>query len=414
MRILLILIAMMVMQAVHCQRKLPFELQGFINSRHALRTQETVAATNDFVLSEHRVQLHLFDFNKYFEYSLKSDFLYDHVLDKVRVDLREAHVDIATPHWLGLKVGRQILTWGKGDMLFINDLFPKEWQSFFIGREIEYLKAPSDAAKISFFVHPLELNIVYTPQFDSDIFPTGERLEFFDPFVQDFRYNENTLGVLERNRWFRDDELSWRLRFNIASVDIAFYGYYGYWKSPMGLDISSFQYTFPSLTSHGASVEANILGGVFAAEMGWYRSNDDLDGDDFTVENSSLRFLMGQRFDLPKSWTLAFQYYAEHMLQYDAFVSSLPPDAIVFKSVRNMLTARLEKKFLKDKLAIQLFNYYGIAERDNYLRYQASYTVNDHWKIDIGGNIFSGNTPYGFWSRFDNSSNIYLGIKVQY
>jgi hypothetical protein len=37
------------------------------------------------------------------------------------------------------------------DLIFINDLFPKDWESFFIGRDTEYLKAPSDAAKISLF-----------------------------------------------------------------------------------------------------------------------------------------------------------------------------------------------------------------------------------------------------------------------
>ena len=44
-----------------------------------------------------------------------------------------------------------MLTWGTGDLLFINDLFPKNWKSLAIGRDDEYLKDPSGAVKASFF-----------------------------------------------------------------------------------------------------------------------------------------------------------------------------------------------------------------------------------------------------------------------
>ena len=50
-----------------------------------------------------------------------------------------------------------------GDLLFINDLFPKDWVSFFVGRDDEYLKAPSDSLKASFFNELFNLDFVYTP-----------------------------------------------------------------------------------------------------------------------------------------------------------------------------------------------------------------------------------------------------------
>ena len=48
---------------------------------------------------------------------------------------------------LDVKLGRQVLTWGTGDLLFLNDLFPKDWVSFFAGRDDEYLKAPSNTLR---------------------------------------------------------------------------------------------------------------------------------------------------------------------------------------------------------------------------------------------------------------------------
>ncbi|MFW6031595.1 MAG: hypothetical protein ACOC9T_03300, partial [Myxococcota bacterium] len=32
---------------------------------------------------------------------------------------------------------------GTGDLVFLNDLFPKDWRSFLLGRDLDYLKAPS-------------------------------------------------------------------------------------------------------------------------------------------------------------------------------------------------------------------------------------------------------------------------------
>ena len=33
-----------------------------------------------------------------------------------------------------VKIGQQVLTWGTGDYVFLNDLFPKDYPSFFAGR----------------------------------------------------------------------------------------------------------------------------------------------------------------------------------------------------------------------------------------------------------------------------------------
>ena len=65
------------------------------------------------------------------------------------IDPREAWLSTQPLDFLDLKAGRQVVTWGTGDLLFINDLFPKDWQSFILGRDEEYLKAPSDTVKVA-------------------------------------------------------------------------------------------------------------------------------------------------------------------------------------------------------------------------------------------------------------------------
>ena len=67
--------------------------------------------------------------------------------DEIVGDLRQLRFTFRPGGSVDLRVGRQILTWGTGDLLFINDLFPKDWVSFFSGREEQYLKNPVDAAR---------------------------------------------------------------------------------------------------------------------------------------------------------------------------------------------------------------------------------------------------------------------------
>ena len=64
------------------------------------------------------------------------DLLYDPVLDRHSVrleegdgflDLREANFILTPASLMDVKAGRQILTWGTGNLIFINDLFPKDW-----------------------------------------------------------------------------------------------------------------------------------------------------------------------------------------------------------------------------------------------------------------------------------------------
>jgi hypothetical protein len=98
-------------------------------------------------------------------------------------DLRELYFDLSPVQVLDIRAGRQILTWGAGDLIFINDLFPKDFVSFFIGRNLEYLKVGSDAAKFSLYPGPFSLDLVAVPHFTPSEIPKGERLSFFNPFA---------------------------------------------------------------------------------------------------------------------------------------------------------------------------------------------------------------------------------------
>src|SRR4030043_2032577 len=171
---------------------------------------------------------------------------------------------------MDLKVGRQILTWGTGDYIFINDLFPKDYKSFFIGRDDEYLKAPSDALKSSLYTKILNFDLVYTPRFNTDRFINGKQLSYFNPQLGRLAGDDAVIYPRKRDEWFEDSEIAFRLYRDIESYGLALYGYNGFWKSPVGFDPQAGKATFPRLSVYGLSARGKVWKGIGNIEMGSY------------------------------------------------------------------------------------------------------------------------------------------------
>jgi hypothetical protein len=314
---------------------------------------------------------------------------------------------------MDVKVGRQVLTWGTGDLLFINDMFPKDWQSFFIGRDVEYLKAPSDAAKVSLFSDFANIDIVYTPQFDPDDFISGERISYWNSNMSS-RAGRNAIQHTDKpDRWFRDDEIAVRVYRNINNYELAFYGYHGYWKSPGGQNTSGTQAIFPDLDVYGASLRGAVGEGIGNLEFGYYQSKDDEDGTNGRINNSQIRFLAGYKQEIGRDFTAGVQYYLEHMMDYDEHQASSP---VGLESDRNrhVTTLRLTKLLMNQNLTLSLFTYYSPSDKDVYMRPKVNYKATDNLMLEAGANIFFGDYPDTFFGQFKNNTNIYTAIRYSF
>ena len=155
---------------------------GFLEARGGVRLQED-PYEKGISIGEMRLQTDLSRDFEWVELNIKFDLLGDTVLDEVDLDLRDFNLSFSPLDIMDVKVGRQVLTWGTGDLLFVADSFPKDWVSFFIGRDTEYLKAPSDAARISLFFDLFNLDLVYIPKFNGSVYIDGSRLSYWNPLL---------------------------------------------------------------------------------------------------------------------------------------------------------------------------------------------------------------------------------------
>jgi len=399
------------------------DITGFWEVRSGIRLRGDDHEKHDSI-GETRLQLEMQKIWEGFTFEITTDLYYDwvdenHSVDLERgegfLDLREASVVYSPFDFMDLKLGRQILTWGTGDLLFINDLFPKDWQSFFIGRDTEYLKAPSDALKASFFTDLANVDVVYTPRFDSDRFITGDRISYWNG--RQITGTDDIVRTDKPDGWFDDDEWALRVSKNVGGCELAAYGYWGYWKSPAGMDTSTFKYIFPELNVYGASARNQVGKGIGNIEIGYYDSREDRTGDDPFIKNSQIRYLIGYEQDLPeiaRDFTVGLQYYVEQMLDYGDYRRTLPAGSKAAEEYRHLLTFRVTKLYWNQNLTCSLFTYFSPSDKDVYMRPNVNYKVSDNLAVEAGANIFFGDYPHTFFGQFQNNTNIYTGIRYSF
>lgn len=395
---------------------------GFWEARGGFRTQDD-PHEKDASIGETRLQVEVEPSLGTAIFKVTADFLYDPVLDRhgVRLesgqgwlDLREANLAFSPLSFLDLKVGRQILTWGTGDFVFVNDLFPKDWQAFFIGRDDEYLKAPSDALKMSFYAPAANLDVVFSPRFNPDRFIRGRRISYFHPALGELAGRNAVIEADLPEAWLRDAEWAVRLSKNAGAYELAAYGYWGYWKSPGGVDPATGKAVFPRLSVYGASVRGPLGKGIGNLELGIYDSRQDSSGSDPWKNNSELRFLAGYEMDLPRiarDFTVGFQYYLERLADYDAYRRTLPAGFPRRDEMRHVLTVRLTKLLMNQNLTLSLFSFYSPSDEDAYIRPKANYKIDDHWSAEIGSNLFTGSSKRSFFGQFQKNTNTYLALR---
>ncbi len=389
------------------------ELLGFAETRWGARVVDD-ANEDSLSIGEARVQLRLSrDFDD-FSVQFKGDLLADAVTEEFEADIRNLSLSFTPTDNIDVKLGRMVSTWGTGDLVFINDMFPKDWQSFFNGRDDEYLKQASNAIRTGLFLGDYTVDMVYTPRFQGSEYVSGERLSYYNPGVGQIVGQNMIMEDDAPDEYFQDNEAAVRLSKRFGGVEAALYGYMGFWQEPEGMDATTGKAIYPQLNVWGASARSPMLGGIGNVEIGYYDSRDNDDGLNPYIRPSEYRFLVGFERELAHELTGSFQYYLEVIDEYDNYEQTVAPGMEAREEYRQMLTMRLTKLLMQQTLTLSLFAYYSPTDNDGYIRPKFKYKVTDNWLVDGGFNLFFGEDEHTFWGRFQDNSNAFVGLRYSF
>jgi hypothetical protein len=387
---------------------------GFVQGLYDARLNEDNPTATEWPASETRLQLRLENYGTRGEVFGRVDFFHDGS-DTVEYDweLREAYLKFRLGSNIDVKAGRQILTWGTGDLIFINDVFAKDYRSFFIGRDQQYLKAPQDALRMEWYPTFGSLNLVVMPRFEANRLPTGRRLSYYNPFVGQIVGEGYYFDPPEPDPNIDNTEIAAKFQRRVGPFAVDAYFYRGFYKNPLGAVMTADgpMAVYPRLNLYGASMRGATMGGILWLEGGYYDSREDTDGDNPLMPNSSIAGLIGYEKQVATNLTVNGQWQVDVIMDYDKYRDGqLGMNAYVRDEVRHLLTTRIRKLLMSELLTLETFLFYSPTDEDGYLRLLAEYKYTDEVTLSVGANLFEGRHEATEFGQFRLNDNAYVKL----
>jgi len=390
-----------------------YSVNGFVQGNYSFGTETSNPDGGDLKWAEERTQLKVEATQEPVRLFLKADISFDHIDNDAEVELREAYIDLTRENW-DLRAGRQIITWGLGDLIFINDIFPKDYEAFFSGRPLEYLKKGVDAIKAGFYPDIASFELVVIPFFEPNNFPDADRFWMFDPLSSVTNRTQK-----EPTSTLKNTEVALRVYRDIAGFDTSIYLYKGFHREPSMVpdSLSSptrIELIYPDLAVYGISLQRSALDGVAGFEAGYYDSLDDRSGSDPLIPNSQTRFLLSYQRQLIEDLSATVQYYGEYMHDYSEYERTRIVSFPKKPRYRDLTSLRLTYLLLHQNLRLQWFSFWSPADRDYLFNPEARYNFSDNFWAALGANIFGGEDDTTQFGSLDRNDNLYMQARYEF
>lgn len=333
--------------------------------------------------------------------SAKLDVHADGIEDGLWFDLREGMLSLPIGSRGHVRIGRQVLSWGTGDLLFINDRFSKDFESPLAGGEDLYFKAPSNSLRLDWRFDALSVDLAWTPRFTPDRYIDGQRLGFFDARSGERVGGRDLIDVSKPG----GSELGLRLHRRDEGVEYALYAYRGFDKQPLGADAQGRPSHFRR-DSAGFSLRGPLFGGIASFETGREWSGADLSEVTARVPHKSAAMAAFEKEWRPKL-TIGLQLYAERHDSEPGNASPLNGES------RRLVSLRITRQALRDRLNLSAIVFHSPDQHDRWLRLTASHRLSDQWLLGASANAFGGSVQR-FFGQLEDDSNAGVWVRRQF
>ena len=328
--------------------------------------------------------------------------------------VREAYLDYYT-EFVDLRVGKQIIIWGKADGLAITDIVsPKDLTNFLIP-DFRELRTGVIAASAKAYTGPAVVELIYIPVFTPSVLPAPDSIWYtsletpIEPTVNPAPDVGSSLD---------DGEFYARLRLQTSALDFDLaIGYY--WTNEPFPTITK-EFTSPGVLSAltvtpehyrqwlaGGALSSSVGPFIVRGESGFFTpkrflTTEMTDADGY-VEKEYLQSLAGADTavaGIDLSAQIMHQYVFDH------------EDALRQDEHSWTATFRARKSFLRERLVFDAFSYVGFNAPDALVKVGATWAPADALSFRVEGNLFFGDE--GQFGAYAGNDLVVISTRYSY
>ncbi|MCM8794185.1 MAG: hypothetical protein NC819_00040 [Candidatus Omnitrophica bacterium] len=332
------------------------------------------------------------------------------------IRLFEAYTDV---NWgdVDLRIGQQVIRWGKGDEINPIDNFTPENLKEGINLDRADRKFPVPAAYGKyFFLDRTHWEGIWIPFFRANLLAGSG--QDWEPF---FRKNYRNLGFVFLPERRRDRGLSdsvWATRLvhegTLGDVSVS-YAYhfdqnpsYEVFRSPAVLP-PTVETVWKRIHSVGSDFEIAHEGWGFRGEAVYTAGKPHItfntSDDNLVEEKNTFQALLGV------DRTFANEIYANLQLIQDFILNH--EDGMQARAYEASISFRVWKKFLHDRLKLQWTGRSFLTDKDLFYKVDLTCEIKEDVEVGIGVMVFEGESQ-GLFGQFDDNDHVFVRAKFSF
>lgn len=349
------------------------------------------------------------------ELTMRLHALYDSLNSQSTVlACREAYVDYLEDAW-DVRLGRQIIIWGKADGLIITDVISPKDQSAFMKREFDDMRLAVDAVKLQLHMDAFRIEGVWIPLFVPTKLPEPGSLWYYQMDAPDSVLLSLTEAIVPESTML-NSEFGFRLAVNSSWLDLSLYWYDGWYDDYVVSRQVSQSGSTLQLTMEPKYHRAHMIGLDAAKPMGefvWRLEsglfiNKPFIGeaihDEQLYRHHEIKSLIGLDWSPGDDWSITGQVYNNYVIDYDQALDVNEQDWAI--------TLTISKKLLDQLLELSASAYSTMDFDEGYAQMEADYALTDGLHIALGATILYGQT--GYMAAIANNDNGWMHVKYSF
>jgi hypothetical protein len=314
------------------------------------------------------------------------------------IALKEAYVDYFGDRF-DLRLGRQIVVWGKADGFSITDIVSPKDYGRFVGVEYEDTRLAVDGVRLRYLGNVFCLEGIWIPSFAPSLLPEDPANPLTASYPEEADFGSGikpvnyTVVQADAPVAFLDSEAALRASVYLPLMDFSL-SFFSGWddeaavRQTLVTNAGNYEITVEPeyyriwMAGIDAAVPAgSVVLRTEAALIGDRRFTRD-DPFEVPVKKSQLKALAGVDWNPGYGWSLTAQYAEDWVLDYDQHIAR--------EERKPSATFSISKSLLRETLELSAAGSIGCRYGDGYASVGTDYALTDELHLSLGSEIYWG------------------------